>query len=354
MKIVIDRQSIKGQKTGYGFYLTNLLLELAKINTEHELIYINKIKKNLNTPKRIYWDQIGLPLEAKKRKADLLFAPSFSCPIFYKGKKIVTAHDLIGKIFPENFSYPAKFYWNKLLPYSFTKADHVITVSENSKKDLINYLNIPEEKITVIYEGPHNFLKPLDNSEANNYVRERFDIHDPFILSVSTIEPRKNYKNLIKAFANAKRGDTKLVIVGKKAWGFEDIMDLVQKLKLEDKIKFLDYVEDIDLLNLYNACSFFVLVSLYEGFGLTPLEAMACSAPVIVSNTSSLPEVVGEAGILVDPNSVEGIQEKMNLLLGNENLRQDLKEKSLNQAQKFTWAKTAKKTLEVFEHVSKN
>ena len=198
MKIVIDRQSIKGKKTGYGFYLDNLLKELEPITQQHELVYIDKVKENLNTPKRIWWDQVKLPRAAKKAKGDLLWAPSFSCPIFYQGKKIVTAHDLIGMIFPENFSRTSKFYWNNILPYSFTRADHIITISENSKKDLMRLLNIPEEKITVTLEGYSDFLKPMDHLEAKKKVEETFGIAQPFILSVSTIEPRKNYVNLIK------------------------------------------------------------------------------------------------------------------------------------------------------------
>ncbi|MBU0731546.1 glycosyltransferase family 4 protein [Patescibacteria group bacterium] len=353
MKIVIDRQSIKGKKTGYGFYLDNLLKELVPLAREHELVYIDKVKENLNTPKRIWWDQIKLPRAAKKAKADLLWAPSFSCPIFYQGKKIVTAHDLIGMIFPENFSLASKFYWKKLLPYSFTRADHVITVSENSKKDLMRLLNIPEEKITVTPEGYSDFLKPLAREEAKKKVADAFDIHEPFILSVSTIEPRKNYARLIKAFAFAKRKDEILVIVGKKAWGFEDLLELVNKYNLQGRVKFLDYVANEDLNNLYNACRFFVLVSLYEGFGLTPLEAMACGAPVLVSNTSSLPEVVGEAGMLVDPKNIEKIGNKMNILLENENLINEMREKSLAQAKKFSWSITAQKTMDVFNKVLK-
>ena len=351
MKIVIDRQSVKGKKTGYGFYLDNLLKELAPMAQNDELIFIDKIKESLNTPKRIWWDQVRLPRAAKKAKADLLWAPSFSCPILYQGKKIVTAHDLIGMIFPENFSLASKFYWNKLLPYSFTRADHVITVSENSKKDLMRLLNIPADKITVTPEGYSDFLSPMDRGEANKKVAEAFDIHEPFILSVSTIEPRKNYASLIKAFAFAKRKDEILVIVGKKAWGFENLLELVNKYNLQGKVKFLDYVSNEDLNNLYNACRFFVLVSLYEGFGLTPLEAMACGAPVLVSNTSSLPEVVGEAGMLVDPKNIEKIGNKMNILLDNDNLRNEMREKSLQQASKFSWGATARKTLDVFNMI---
>lgn len=351
MKIVIDRQSIKGKKTGYGFYLDNLLKELAPLAGDDQIEYINEVKGGLNTPKRIWWDQVRLPRAAKKAKADLLWTPSFSCPIFYQGKKIVTAHDLIGMIFPENFSLASKFYWSKLLPYSFTRADHVITVSENSKKDLIKLLDIPESKITVTLEAANPIFKQVDREEAANDLKNTFGIDKPFFLSVSTIEPRKNYKRLIRAFARSKRNDELLVIVGGKAWGFGKIMDVVQKYRIEDKVKFLDYVEDKDLINLYNACQFFVLVSLYEGFGLTPLEAMACGAPVLVSSTSSLPEVVGDAGMLVDPIDVEKITAKMNTLIENNGLRNEMREKSLNQASKFTWKNTAEKTWEAMRKV---
>ncbi|MFH1781277.1 MAG: glycosyltransferase family 1 protein [Patescibacteria group bacterium] len=345
MKIVIDRQSAGGKKTGYGFYLTNLLAELEKIKGDNEFIYIDKIQQNLNTPKRIWWDQLGLAREAKKRKADLLFVPSFSCPIFYQGKKVVTAHDLIGKLFPENFSWSAKIYWDKILPYSFTRADHVIVPSENTKKDLMKLLNIPEENISVIYEGAGPHFHKTDKQEAIEKIKNKFNINNKFILAVSTIEPRKNYKRLVEAFKKIDT-DADLVIVGKKAWG--------EELEFGEKIKHIDYVETEDLVSLYNACDLFTMVSLYEGFGLPALEAMTCGAPVLVSNTSSLPEVVDRAGELTDPKSVNEISAKMKMILEDENLRKEMSEKSLEQAKKFSWAKAAQETLKVFEDVGKN
>lgn len=343
MKIVIDRQSTGGKKTGYGFYLANLLAELEKIKDGNELLYIDKIEGDLNTPKRIWWDQMGLARAAKKKKADLLFVPSFSCPIFYRGKKVVTAHDLIGRLFPENFSFSAKLYWDKILPYSFTRADHVIAPSENTKEDLMKLLNIPEKNISVIYEGAGAHFKQMDKQEAKDKIKNKFNINKNFILAVSTIEPRKNYKRLIEAFNKLEDKNINLVIVGKKAWGDD--------LEFNDRIIHIDYVETEDLAALYNACSLFTMVSLYEGFGLPVLEAMACGAPVLTSNTSSLPEVAGKAGELTDPKSVSEISAKMKMIMEEENLQKEMSEKSLERAKKFSWTKTAEETLKVFENV---
>ena len=192
----------------------------------------------------------------------------------------------------------------------------------------------------------------LRDEEWINIILEKFNLeNNKFILSVSTLEPRKNYLRLIKAFAQSKRQDEKLVIVGKKGWGYQEVFELVKKMNLKGAVIFLDYVKDKELLALYNTCKFFVMPSLYEGFGLPPLEAMACGAPVIVSNRSSLPEVVGEAALLVDPYSVEDLQEKINILLRRRDIRKELEKKSIVQAQRFSWEQTARKTYQVFKQV---
>lgn len=350
MKVGIDLQALAGQKTGFGYYLSYLLPEL-KESPGINWVFIDKIKKELNTPKRILWDQLGLPLVSMFKTLDLLFVPAFSCPLFYGGKKVAVVHDLVGKIFAQNFSSSAKIYWSQLLPYSFKKATHLIAISENTKKDLIKYLKISEEKISVIYLAANPIYQSVKDINKAAQILKKYNIHSPFILSVGTVEPRKNYDRLIQAFASAKRKDELLVIVGRFGWRWQASIDLVKRLRLEEKVLFLNYLPEKDLLYLYNTCLFFIFPSLYEGFGLPVLEAMNCGAPVVVSNTSSLPEVVEEAGLYIDPYDVGDIKEKIEMLLNSESLQAELKEKSLRQAKKFSWRKTAQETAGVFKEV---
>ncbi len=352
MRVACDIQNIRGKKTGYGFYLQNLLEGFEEVEHDLDWQFIDKVKKDLRTPQRMWWDQVGLCWQAWKKRPDLLFVPYFSAPMMYPGKKVMVVHDLVASKFAQHYSKTALAYWNGVLPASAKRVDHIITISENTKQDLVNELKIKEDKITVIPLAVNKKYKVLRDEDWIEETLEGFGLkNNEFVLSVSTLEPRKNYERLIKAFAGSKRREEKLVIVGKKGWGYEPIFDLVNKMNLKDSVIFLDYVKDNDLLALYNTCKFFVMPSLYEGFGLPPLEAMACGAPVIVSNRSSLPEVVGEAAMLVDPYSVEDMQEKMNILLRQREIRKELEEKSLEQAAKFSWKKTAEETLKIFRKV---
>lgn len=352
MKVACDIQNIRGKKTGYGFYLQNLLSGFENIEHNIDWQFIDRVKKDLRTPERMWWDQVGLCWQATKRRPDLLFVPYFSAPVMFPGKKVMVVHDLVAHSFAQHYSQTALAYWKYLLPFSAKRADHIITISENTKKDLIKEINIPAEKITVTHLAVNKTYQVLRDEEWINIILEKFNLeNNKFILSVSTLEPRKNYLRLIKAFAQSKRQDEKLVIVGKKGWGYQEVFELVKKMNLKGAVIFLDYVKDKELLALYNTCKFFVMPSLYEGFGLPPLEAMACGAPVIVSNRSSLPEVVGEAALLVDPYSVEDLQEKINILLRRRDIRKELEKKSIVQAQRFSWEQTARKTYQVFKQV---
>jgi glycosyltransferase involved in cell wall biosynthesis len=209
---------------------------------------------------------------------------------------VVTVHDLIPLILDQKLSLSARIYWKKILPSSFKTADHLIAISQQTKKDLNYYLKIPLEKISVIYEGASPIFKPEPDENFLQKILARFNLKNtPFILTVGTLEPRKNYLNLIQAFARLKYSDLQLVIVGKKGWHYQPIYQIREQYKLEKRIKLLDYVTEEELMALYNKALFFITVSLYEGFGLPLLEAMACGCPSISSATSSLPEVGGEA-----------------------------------------------------------
>ena len=349
LRIGIDLAATTGQKSGLGFYVENLYTELQKLEADADVHFvpIDRVQKNLRTPYRIAWDQAGLPLTALSRGVDMLFVPAFSAPRWFPKPVVMTAHDIYGVSYPEQFSGLAKKYWTQILPQSMKRANHLISISEFTKQEIITHLQIPEDKMTVIPNAAATYYRLLDDSEAAATRIRKLGVRAPFIVSTGTIEPRKNYERLIDAFAFSKRGDHQLVIVGKKGWKYDELFKKVRKYHLEDAVKFVDYVENEDIVALYNACTFFIAPSLYEGFGLPALEAMQCGAAVAVSQNSSLPEVVGDAGILFDPFDADDIRKRMDLLFGDVNLRRTMQVQSTARAQQFSWEKTAKQTLEV-------
>ncbi len=355
MRIGIDTQTIIAQKTGFGSYVQNLISVLREIDSKNEYVFLNPNKKgDLSTPARIWWDQVAFPFRLLSKKVDIVHKPAFSAPIFYPFKTVVTAPDLIGKLYPENFSTTSKFYWVQLLPFSLKKANKIVAISKNTKQDIIKLLNIPEEKIKVIYLGKHSQFKPIENLHFLDKVRQKYSQGKPFILYVSTLEPRKNHLNLLKVFniiVKEHKIKHNLVLTGKRGWYYKELFEFVEKNNLQDRVLFVGYIPDSDLPSLYNAADLFVFPSLYEGFGLPILESMSCGLPVISSNASSMPEIVEGAGILLDPKDTKAWADAIYKVLTNKNLQKEMGEKSLQQAKKFTWEKCAQETLGVYEEV---
>ena len=230
-------------------------------------------------------------------------------------------------------------------------ADRIIAISQSTKQDLMHYFSVSEERICVVYLAPRHFCYPERNPDFLRSTLGRLEIYQDFILTVGSLEPRKNLKTLVEAYAmyvTHHSGRELLVIAGAKGWLNDDITQLVAALGVEDRVKFLGYVQEADLRVLYSAARLFVYPSLYEGFGLPPLEAMACGAPVITSNTSSLPEVVGDAAILIDPCSGEKLCQAMHMVLANDDLRSSMRQQSLERARLFSWEQAAQETLAVY------
>lgn len=350
MRIGVDMAATAGEKTGLGYYVENIVRSLRDLPGDHELVEIQTVKKDLNTPKRMLWDRAGLPMMARMKKVDMLFVPAFSAPKFPK-PVVMTAHDIFGLLYPEQFEGPARRYWSHVLPQSMKRADHLICISEHTQGDIQKHLGISEDKMTVIPQAASDDFRILDNVHAVEKHLKELDVEPPFILSVGTLEPRKNFERLIEAYVFSDRRDVKLVLVGKKGWKYDGVFEKIRKYHLQNNVVYLDYVSQDQLVALYNACLFFVMPSLYEGFGFPALEAMKCGAPVAVSQNSSLPEVVGEAGVLFDPYDVESIRARMDLLFRDDAMRQQMQQKSVDQAMKFSWNRTARETLEVFHQV---
>jgi len=356
MKIAIDTQTTLGQKSGFGFYVENLVENLRKVDPENEYIPIApKLIKDFSTPQRFVWDQFTFPSLAKSKKVDILHQPCFSAPLLYPGKVVITIHDLISHFFPKNIPSGSRFYFSKWMPLTYRKAAKIIAISENTKRDIISLLNIPEEKIVVIQSAVSEHYQPINDKQALALVKKKYGTGDHFILDVGTLEPRKNLQFLVKAFNEAiKQGnlDCNLVLTGKKGWYYEGLFALIKSLKLEKRVILPGYVPDEDLPLLYNAADLFCFPSLYEGFGFPPLEALSCGTPVIAANNSSLPEVVGDAGILLDLDDEDLWAQNIIKVMTDPELRTKLSQKGLQQAKKFSWKKTARQTAEVYKSLA--
>jgi glycosyltransferase involved in cell wall biosynthesis len=353
MRIGIDVQSTLGRKTGIGLYTANLLQALRRVAPQHEYIELAWGRTGeLRTDRRLWWEQVELPRRACTAGVNLLHLTGFGAPRWHPCPTLLTVHDLIGLLFPANFPPISRFYWNRWLPHTVRWADRIIAVSEHTRRDLIQLLGIPAERIEVVYEGVSKIFRPLEDQVALEAVRQKYGLPLDIILYVGTIEPRKGLDTLISAYAAlAAEIPHDLVIVGKRGWYTEPLFRQVVALGLCYRVHFTDYVADEDLPGLYNLAALFVYPSRYEGFGLPPLEAMACGVPVICSKAASLPEVVGEAAMLFPPDDPHTLAEAMYQVLGDEELNAWMRERGLNRAKLFTWEETARRTAEIYERM---
>jgi len=296
------------------------------------------------------WTQAGLALECFLNPPDVLFVPAHTIPLIRRSglKTVVTIHDVGFQKFLEQYQRRWwRLYGGRISNFAARASTHVIAVSESTKRDLIEKLGVAPDKITVVYEGvDHEKFRPkADQPLAGKVDRE-------YLLFVGTVQPRKNLVRLIDAFSSlsSRFPNLDLVIAGKEGWLANEIYAAPKDFGVEKEVKFLGYVPTDKVVSLMNGARALVFPSLYEGFGLPVLEAMACGCPVVTSNISSLPEVAGEAGILVDPYSVEDIARGISQVLELKGkARQITIEQGIKHAKKFTWRKAAEETIEVFE-----
>lgn len=304
-------------------------------------------------PSRL-WTFIGLPLAILREPSiDVVFSPTHYIPRFIRAKRVMSIMDLSYLKFPELFK--AKdlhklVHWTK---YSVKRVDRICTISESTKRDIIDIYKIPEHKIRVTYPG-----FAMQKISDRPSIMDKYSISKNFILAVGTLQPRKNYVRLIEAFSlfvndSQKYTDVELVIIGKKGWLYEEILTAPKRYDIADRVKFLDFVPDSDLPAFYASALTYVTTSLYEGFGLPVLEAMAYKCPVVVSDVSSLPEIAGKAGIYIDPTDVKSIEKGLLTAVTEKDTAKGKKRVTvgLSQVAKFTWEKAATQTLEVLEEV---
>lgn len=382
MRIGIDANWAIYEKAGIGKYSENLIKNLLKYDTKNEYVlffnfFFNQGKhqseiKNLikDSKKKVTVKFVPLPGKVKEflfqtklpassiysEKIDLYFSPYFGgIPQNGWEKMVVTIHDLVFLKFPSHAGKDLSKFYLKKTREAVDKCQKIIAVSEATRKDLIKLLKTPEEKIQVIYEGRSEEFKPIKDQKTINTRLKKYGLsYGEFILSVGTLEPRKNLVSLIKAYAQLSmtiKNKYKLVLVGGAGWNNSEIDQKIQDLNLKDKIIKTGYVEQADLPYFYNAAKVFVYPSLYEGFGLPVLEAESCGTPVITSSISSLPEVTGNAAILVKPKEESEIAAALKKVLNSEKERNFYSRAGLSQARRFSWEKTAKETIKLFNKI---
>ena len=362
MKIAIDiSQTIYG--TGVSVYTKNLASSLISNFPKEEFLLfggslrrradLEKIARRLKTKSIIYpypprmmdfiWNSLHiLPVEKLIGQVDLIHTSDWTEPPSSL-PKVTTVHDMVPFKFPQTTSDSIRQTHRKRLAWVARESSAIITVSQSTKKDLINFLKIPEEKIHVTYEGVESLYTPQPPAIVDA-IKRKYHLDGDYLFSLSTLEPRKNQDRLIQAYVQIKDKypGLKLLLAGKTGWG--------EKIKPVDGVIMPGFVPDADLPALYSGCIAFPFPSLYEGFGLSPLQAMACGAAVVTSNVSSMPEVVGKAGILVDPEDVKAISAGIIRAIET---RADLRAKGLKRAKQFTWKETAQKTFQVYQQVIK-
>lgn len=365
---------VRAAKSGVGQYIYALLEQLLKIDNKNFYeIYCSAENLNNyiysdtnshsqawglnNVPKsfRLLYENLVFPSIISSQKLDVFWGPSNFLPAFKKCKYVATIHDLSYYVHPERCPALRRKYWYYMTEKTVKVADRIITISENSKADIIKFFPSTEGKIEVIHNATHHRFRPLLISRENSLLKSHESKLNgkPYLLYIGTLEPGKNVGRLISAFEKIADGfpDHQLVLGGDKGWLYSDVMLQIQNSPFNNRIHYLGHVTDEEVVHLYNFCEAFCFPSLYEGFGLPPLEAMSCGAPVLTSNNSSIPEVVGDAALQVNPLSVDEIAEGINLLLSDTELRTEFKNRGLERAKKFSWDKAAKQTLNVFESV---
>lgn len=361
MRIGIDLSIVKVNRAGSGVYAAGLYEALSQLSHEHDFrVFSAPRTKNPNRWQRkfenfyhdIAWKHAVLPFQAAHSHIDVLHEPNFISPIITNCPVVVSILDISVLKMPDYFSGWFRNYARVLLPKSAHTAKRIITISEYSKQEMVDFMGISPEKITVTYLDVSPRFKVLTEAESTP-VLEKYNLKQPFILSVCTLEPRKNILRLVQAYAEFKAHGFphQLIHVGAKGWQYDEIFAEVERLGLQNDVRFLDRAPLDDLISLYNRAGVFVYPSLYEGFGLPILEAMRCGCPVITSNTSSLPEVIGDAGIMIDPLSTSEITRALESVLSSTLNTQAYSLKSLEQAKKFSWARCANETMMVYQQV---
>ncbi len=370
MLIGIDARMYGGKQTGIGNYIRNLTNHLFTIDKKNDyLLFLLEpefskykppsphIKKTrVDVSWYTFREQIKLPRVFSRFSLDLIHFPHFNAPLLYHRDYIITIHDITQKYFPGSgiSAHLRREVYKLTLAHNLNRAGQIITVSDYTKQDLLRNFKVDEKKIKVVYEGIDPCFQPIARQDEINSLKNKYKIDKPFILYVGVLRDHKNIVGLIRAFdlvLKKYRQDVKLVIIGNQDPRYPEINKTIEKLKLRDRILTPGFVSKKELVLFYHSASILVLPSFREGFGFPPLEAMACGTPVAASNTTSLPEVLGNAALLFNPYRVSDIALKITKILIDKMLQEDLIAKGLQRTKNFSWSECAQKTLNLYQRI---
>lgn len=359
-------RAVLAQRTGTEHYSASLLKalsELPEAQISNVVLFVNlasaseaRERLGFELPQKWQvraipfprlWTHARLSLEMATRSPGALFVPSHVVPIRHPGRTTVTVHDLGYLHYPQAHTRLSRLYLRLSTLFSARAARRVIAISEATKRDLMSHHRIPPRKIRVIYHGRDPIFTPVRDQKKIEEAIEKYGISQPYCIHVGTLQPRKNLGLLVEAWAALRETGQvvpRLLLAGKRGWLYEELLRAVAEKGLTEIVRFADYVERDDLPALYSGAVAMLFPSLYEGFGLPPLEAMSCGTPVIASTASSLPEVVGDAGILLDPHDAGAWASALQQLIANDKLREELSRKGLDRAAEFTWERSARQT----------
>lgn len=367
MRIAIDARKLHDY--GIGTYVRNILRYLGRIDRENE--YVLLCRPSDTESVRAFGDnfsavaepsgnyslkeQVRLPLTLRRIGADVFHAPHYVLPPLLPCPAVVTIHDCIHLMFPEYLPNRLAYYYARtFMTLAARRSARVLTVSEASKRDILHFFHIPASKVEVVYNAIDDRFGRLPEPDDVVRVRQRFQLDDPFLLYAGNIKPHKNVDRVIEAFARLKKRGfepLKLLIIGDEISKSPELRRAVHRHQLHQQVRFLGFVPDATLAVLYRLADVFVFPSLYEGFGLPPLEAMASCTPVVTSNVSSLPEVVGDAALLVDPRDPEAIANAVQRILTDDELKRSLVRKGLDRAHEFSWERSVRRIRDVYLEV---
>lgn len=377
MHIGIDAHAIGAQQGGNETYIRNLIRALAEVdNLNRYTIYLAKAAaaaewrdgfarqfsnfeiRLLPEPTPLVRVPLALAFELRRRPVDVLHV-QYTAPPFCPAPVVATIHDLAFEHLPETFTRRGSLQLKLTVRRTARQAARIATVSEYSRQDLLRTYKLAPEKVAVTYNGIESHFTPQPTSPNEvDEVRQRFGIKREFLLAVGSLQPRKNLIRLIRAYAKLRGENSafapQLVIVGRKLWLADEIFAEVRRQRWADDVILTGYATDEDLPKLYRAATAFAYPSLFEGFGLPPVEAMACGTPVITSNNSSLPEVVGAAALLIDACDERALSDALLRIVNDQPLRARLREQGIEQAQKFTWREAAEKTLQLYREAQES
>jgi glycosyltransferase involved in cell wall biosynthesis len=343
---------LDSQLTGVGHYTFELARSLARVAPTDEFTLISPQTLEPSALNRRWWS-IGLPLYLSRSSFNLFHGTNYEIPFWSRRPSVVTIHDLSLFLHPEAHEQRLVRRARWRLPLMAKRASRIITPSQSVKTEVCELLKINADKVVVTPEAPRSTFKRREGPEVVK-LRQRLGIQEDFILFVGTVEPRKNLHRLVEAFDQLLRATSlspQLVIAGGQGWLMDNFSSVIEQKKLGDRICLTGYLQDEDLCALYSSCKAFVYPSLYEGFGLPPLEAMACGAPVITSRIPSISETVGSAALLADPRDVDDLARAIAEMLSDETKRRHFAEAGAEHVKKFTWEQTAIKTLEVYRQL---